>query len=239
MNHRPERPFWTWNDFLIFAALALPCMTIGLLIATGVMSLIPGYTPTKAMKALPGQFLGYLFWYIALRWLLLMKYERPFWASLGWSWPREGIGRYLTAGVMLTAFVIVLGALLKTPHVKSPMDELMQGSGALILVGISAVALAPVCEELAFRGFLQPLLARSAGAWPGVVLTALPFALLHGAQYAWSWRHLLLLTLAGSTFGWVRMRSGSTLAATAAHAAYNFSYFMTFILVGKDSTQTL
>ena len=238
MTDRPERPFWNWHDFLIFAALAFPSILLGMLIVQGALSIIPGLAPTKAMKALPGQFLGYLFWFIALRWLLLTKYGQPFWASLGWRWPREGVARYLTTGLLLAVFVIVLGAILRTPHVKSPMDELMQGTGSLILVGFSAVALAPVCEELAFRGFLQPLLAHSIGAWPAVVMTALPFAFLHGAQYAWSWRHLLLLTLAGSTFGWVRMRSGSTLAATAAHAAYNLSYFVTFILIGKDSSQT-
>jgi membrane protease YdiL (CAAX protease family) len=235
---REEQAFWNWQDFLIFAALALPSIFLGMLICQGVMSLIPGYSPSKAMKALPGQFLGYLLWFIALRWLLLMKYDRPFWSSLGWRWPREGILRYVTFGMLLTVFVIMLAAVLRTPQIKSPMDELMDSNLSITMVGISAVALAPVCEELAFRGFLQPLLQLSVGAWPAVLLTALPFALMHGSQYAWNWQRLLLLTVAGSAFGWVRVRSGSTLAATAAHATYNFSYFLTFILIGKDSTQT-
>ncbi len=238
MNDRAEQPFWNWQDFLIFAALALPSILLGLLICQGVLHLIPGYSPGKAMKALPGQFLGYLFWFIALRWLLLMKYDRPFWASLGWRWPREGVARYVTFGMLLTLAVIALGLMLRTPQVKSPMDDLMDSRASIILVGFSAVALAPVCEELAFRGFLQPLLEQSIGAWPAIFLTALPFALMHGAQYAWNWQRLLLLVVAGSTFGWVRMRSGSTLASTASHATYNFSYFLMFILIGKDSTQT-
>lgn len=238
MNEQPEQPFWTWLDFLIFAALAFPSIVFGLLIVQGLLHLIPGYSPGKAMKALPGQFLGYILWFVALRCLLFMKYNRPFWSSLGWRWPREGLARYMTLGLLLTVFVIMLGALLRTPQLKSPMDDLMDSTVAITLVGFSAVALAPVCEELAFRGFLQPLLQHSAGPWRAVFLTALPFALLHGAQYAWNWQRLLLLLAAGSTFGWVRMRSGSTLAATATHATYNFSYFMTFILIGKDSTQT-
>lgn len=236
MSDQPEQPFWDWHDFLIFAALALPSILLGLFIGQGVLHLIPGYTPSKAMKALPGQFLGYFLWFLALRWLLLMKYDRPFWASLGWRWPGEGVVRYATFGLLLTVFVIVLGAMLKTPQVKSPMDDLMDSTTSIVLVGFSAVALAPVCEELAFRGFLQPLLQQSAGAWAAILLTALPFALMHGFQYAWNWQRLLLLLVAGSAFGWVRLRSGSTLAATAAHATYNFSYFLTFILLGKDST---
>jgi membrane protease YdiL (CAAX protease family) len=235
---QPDPPFWNWQDFLIFAGLALPSMLLGLFIGQGLLSLIPGFTPTKAMKALPGQFLGYLIWYIELRWLLLARYDRPFWASLNWRRPKESILRYIALGFVLTVCVIILGAMLRTPQVKTPMDDLMEGSGSIALVGFSAVALAPVCEELAFRGFLQPLLAHAFGMWPGIFLTSLPFALLHGAQYKWSWQHLALLTLAGSMFGWVRYRSGSTLASTVTHASYNFSYFLTFILLGKDSTQS-
>ena len=190
------------------------------------------------MKVLPGQFIGYGLWFIALRWLLLMKYDRPFWSSLGWRWPREGVARYFVFGLLLTVAVIFLGVALRTPQIKSPMDDLMDSTVSITLVGISAVTLAPVCEELAFRGFLQPLLQHSIGAWPAIILTALPFALMHGSQYAWNWQRLVLLIVAGSTFGWVRMRSDSTLAATATHATYNFSYFLTFILIGKDSTQT-
>ncbi len=238
MIQRPGAPFWNWRDFLIFAGLALPSMFLGLFVGQGLLALIPGLTPTKAMKALPGQFLGYLIWYIELRWLFLARYDRPFWASLNWRWPKENLAVHAVIGFVLTVCVIIMGAMLKTPHVQTPMDELLQGAGSIFLVGFSAVTLAPVCEELAFRGFLQPLLAHSVGTWPGIVLTALPFALLHGAQYKWSWQHLTLLTFAGTTFGWVRHRSGSTIASTVTHAAYNFSYFLTFILLGKDSTQT-
>jgi len=235
--NQERKPFWDWQDFLIFAALAIPCLLLGSVIVFGIFKLIPGYEPSKAMKAIPGQFLGYLFWYIALRWLLLMKYDRPFWASLNFEFPEEGVVRYFSAGLVLTVAIIVLGAILKTPQMKSPMDDLMDTTASLSLVGVSAVALAPVCEELAFRGFLQPLLQQSLGHWPAILLTALPFALMHGTQYSWNWQRLVLLVVAGSVFGYVRHRSNSTLASTATHATYNFSYFLTFILLGKEAGQ--
>jgi membrane protease YdiL (CAAX protease family) len=85
----------------------------------------------------------------------------------------------------------------------------------------AAVTFAPVFEELVFRGMLQPLLVRAAGAIAGVVLAALPFALLHGPEYAWSWRHVALIMVAGFGFGVKRLRSGSTGAAALMHSAYN------------------
>ncbi len=41
----------------------------------------------------------------------------------------------------------------------------------MILFAIFVVILGPVCEELAFRGFLMPLLMRSFGPAIGIVLT--------------------------------------------------------------------
>src|SRR5256885_2249784 len=80
-------------------------------------------------------------------------------------------------------------------------------------VATLAVTLGPVSEELIFRGFLFPLLARTFGVVVAILGAALPFALLHGPQYAWSWRHILLVLLAGCAFGWVRHRTGSTAVA--------------------------
>jgi membrane protease YdiL (CAAX protease family) len=111
-----------------------------------------------------------------------------------------------------------------------PMEELLRDRLSIALVGLFATTLGPVCEELAFRGFLQPLLTRTFGAVVGVVLAALPFTLLHGPQYGWSWQHVLPVGLAGLSFGIVRYVTGSTAAATAMHATYNLTVFSAAVL---------
>jgi len=93
-------------------------------------------------------------------------------------------------------------------------------------MGALGITLAPLCEELGFRGFLQPLLVRSLGAVPGVLLTALPFGLLHYQEYGNSWRHALIIAVAGAAFGWMRQATGSTKAAVVMHAAYNLLFFI-------------
>jgi membrane protease YdiL (CAAX protease family) len=69
---------------------------------------------------------------------------------------------------------------------------------------------------------------------PGIILTALPFALLHGPEYAWSWRHVLLIAVAGCAFGLIRYRTGSTASSAIAHAAYNSTFFAAMLVSGED-----
>jgi len=87
----------------------------------------------------------------------------------------------------------------------------------------------PVCEELAFRGFLLPWLARRIKPAPAVAVTAVLFAVLHGPEYAWSWRHVVLISVAGVAFGAVRLRTGSTAAAAVVHATYNLVFFAALV----------
>jgi len=105
------------------------------------------------------------------------------------------------------------------------MQELLNRESTLILVGVFSTTLGPLCEELAFRGFLMPLLAETFGVAIGIVLAALPFAVAHAPQYAHSWRHVALIGLAGVAFGWNRFRTGSTASTTFMHAAYNLVIF--------------
>jgi membrane protease YdiL (CAAX protease family) len=94
-----------------------------------------------------------------------------------------------------------------------------------ILLAVFGTTLGPLCEELAFRGFLQPLLVRSLGAVTGILAAAIPFGLLHYQEYGNSWRHALIISLAGAAFGWMRHATGSTKASTIMHASYNALFF--------------
>jgi membrane protease YdiL (CAAX protease family) len=100
----------------------------------------------------------------------------------------------------------------------------------LIAVGVGAVLAGPLFEELVFRGFAQPLLVRACGLFGGLLMCSLPFSLLHGPQYQWSWRHLLILVIASMVFGLIRHRTGSTAASTLAHAGYNLTFFTGLVL---------
>jgi membrane protease YdiL (CAAX protease family) len=76
-------------------------------------------------------------------------------------------------------------------------------------------------EELFFRGFFYPVAARRLGVAWGIVLTALPFGLLHLAQYGYSWGAVLIIFLVGVVLTTVRAMTKSVASSFLAHVGYN------------------
>ena len=82
--------------------------------------------------------------------------------------------------------------LLPKPEQPLPIQALMlQDQLSFLLVALFAVFLAPVVEELLFRGFLFPVFERSHGSFVAILLTSAMFTALHGRQNAWQWQVLL------------------------------------------------
>jgi hypothetical protein len=231
-------PFWNYHDLLLFLAMGIPCMLLSAALVMGILVTVPGAAPRKALILLPAQFLGYALWFLCLYLILKTRYNRPFWPAMKWTAPVRGLGGLVLYGPVVAFFIALLAVLMRTPQVDLPIRELLKDWTSIVLVGIFAVTLGPVAEELAFRGFLMPLLMRSTGTALGILLTSLPFAALHGPQYGWSWQHILLLTIAGCAFGWIRVRSDSTMAAAITHATYNLTFFVAYVLQLKDIPAT-
>jgi uncharacterized protein len=221
----PRDPFWTWGDLFVFLFLLIPCFVLSALITAGVFKLLHLKPHNELVTAIPAQFLGYGFALAGLWMLLKTRYHAPLWRSLGWIWQGAMVIPMAAGGVALAIGVALTSVLLKTKPVKSPMEELLNDPVSAMSLAFFAVTLGPVCEELLFRGFLQPLAVRSFGLWLGILTAALPFALLHGPQYMWSWQHVLLILVAGCVFGLTRYKTRSTALAACMHAGYNFTFF--------------
>lgn len=103
-----------------------------------------------------------------------------------------------------------------------------------VVVAAVAVLLAPFCEEVAFRGYLQRTLSRTLRPAAAIGLTALVF----GVRHLDPLRFPALVAL-GSIFGWVAWRSGSVWPAVAAHVANNALATGVALLVrpGADAAQ--
>jgi len=172
----------------------------------------------------------YVFLLSALYLVIAWRYGEPFWSALGWNFPVPRAGLLLAAGPALTISLSALGVLLRVPSDGSQIESLINSRASLAVVILFGVLLAPIFEETLFRGFLLPLLARSAGPQLGILLTAVPFALLHGAQNRWAWQPVVLIGLAGMVFGYVRYKTGSTTAAFLMHSAYNAMGFVGYTL---------
>ena len=139
----------------------------------------------------------------------------------------------LFGGPLLAIGIGYLGYMLRTPDVPTPFRQMLDNRPTFLLFAVFVIIVGPLCEELAFRGFLMPLFMRSFGAAAGILATGALFGFLHAPEYAWSWRHVLLITAAGSAFGWVRYRTRSTAASTFMHSAYNLTQFAAFLAQGQ------
>ena len=74
---------------------------------------------------------------------------------------------------------------------------------------------APVVEELTFRGVGQSLLG-FLGRWPSIVLVGVAFGLAHGLVEA-----LLVLVPFGMALAWLRDRTRSVLPGMVVHGVFN------------------
>jgi membrane protease YdiL (CAAX protease family) len=138
-----------------------------------------------------------------------------------------GIGTSLTVG--LVALVTHM------PPSSGPLVELMNDRSTLLTMVLFGTIAAPLFEELAFRGFLQPLLVRSMGAVAGIGLASSLFGALHYSEYGNSWRSALVVGISGVSFGCIRHFTGSTRAAVIAHAAFNALPFLYMVIQGKGA----
>lgn len=219
VEQKSSEPVWGLVDLIVFFTLALPIFVVAFQITlTGLKS--AGVEPA-GIRALLGQIAGYFAVLVPLFAIFRFRYgQSPMQAlRMGVSLKESSVS--ISLGILTAVAITLLSVLLRTPSLPMPMEELLKDNASLIAVAITAATIGPWFEELVFRGLLQPLVGRYTGTALAIVLAALPFALLHGPQYGWSWRHVLLITLAGSAFGLRRYLTNSTGAAAVMHAAYN------------------
>jgi membrane protease YdiL (CAAX protease family) len=91
----------------------------------------------------------------------------------------------------------------------------------LMMVIIQAVIMAPLIEELVFRGALQTALMRlmKGKRWLAMLITAAAFSAIHGTVVPT--QGLLPLFVLGLVFSYVYERTGSLLVPILAHAVFN------------------
>jgi len=223
-------PIWGYQDLVLFLSAVLPSLALSAALLRVSRVVAPALLASDAARTLVFQSFMYVFLVGALYLVIAWRYHEPFWSALGWTSPVARDWLSLVGGPGLTIALSALGVILRAPSDSSQIELLIKSRASLAAVMLFGVLLAPIFEEMLFRGFLLPLLMRSLGPWPGILLTAVPFALLHGAQNHWAWQPILLIGIAGIVFGYVRYKTRSTTAAFLMHSAYNATGFLGYAL---------
>jgi membrane protease YdiL (CAAX protease family) len=220
-----ENPVWTgWDVLLMLILTAVTFVLAQLFVVPGLFRLAyPEATPMELLQKPALMLLSQLLLYavMALFMVLLVegKYHTRFWPAIRWNWPGVAGVSFVGMGVLMLGFDI-LGRFLPMPK-NTPFDQFFDRPFDAYLTAAFAVTLGPLMEELFFRGFLYPVVARRLGAVWGILLTALPFGLMHFFQYGNSWGAVLIVFLVGVVLTTVRAMTKSVAASFLAHVGYN------------------
>lgn len=139
--------------------------------------------------------------------------------------PRDlavGLGGGLAGFVVL---LIGLGLLFQFVGVDPPeqqaLSDVVAGGWEALLAVATAVLLAPVLEEVVFRGALHQGLRHRTGFWPATLLSSGVFAAVHLEVVMSSPVFLVQLFLLGVLFAWLLERTGNLAAPIVAHLVFN------------------
>jgi hypothetical protein len=163
---------------------------------------------------------------------------------------RRNAIKLIPVGLVLSFTVQAVSSLATLPK-NIPMDDFFRTPSDIWIITLFGTLLAPLFEEILFRGFLLPAFAiaydwlslpRTPAArelWHSTnkitlpalifsaILTSILFTALHGEQVAYAWPVLLLLFFVSLVLTFIRLRLRSVLASTLVHVSYNFTIFLT------------
>lgn len=152
-------------------------------------------------------------------------------------WLRGVDGPTLLTGAALAPalYLIVGGALSLLPEAwLESYNEASAGIDSGTPTGVLAVALvAPVVEELIFRGLMLNRLSRVMPGWLAVALSAATFGVCHGHPVWFAYTFVI-----GAFFGFLDLRANSILPSILGHIAFNaISQILSFVPETEEGTE--
>lgn len=166
INPHAEDPPWTGLDLLLMVLILIASLFVFSGITFGISTLLASRSVQPLAKAtgtlviVPAMALSYLvvmsFMYVRLERVRHVQ----FWQAVSWHWPkgRSWLG-FLVAGGITAITLGLLSRLLPMPK-SLPVDRYFGDRQSAYLMVFFGVAVAPLAEELLFRGFLYPVLDR-------------------------------------------------------------------------------
>ena len=163
-------------------------------------------------------------------WLFSARKYRSGWRSLGFRRFDMKKGLLLVAAIVLIGLAI--GALYEYilehafDQASSDMYTALTDSGlGMATLAVTAVIVAPLAEEVFFRGFLFPAIGRRYGLVWGIVVSGALFAIAHVGSGG-----LVPAFILGILLAWLYWKTGSLWPCILTHFAYN-SLVLIFMVI--------
>jgi membrane protease YdiL (CAAX protease family) len=162
--------------------------------------------------------------------LVKVVHRKPFLEYIHWFKNRTfSVGLLIATGLMLAISVAIISSYFP-PSEPPPLERLLSSTEALYVFAIFGIGVAPLFEEIIFRGFLFKVFHDMRGPRLAVPATAALFTMLHIPQLWGSWAGIALIFFVGYVLSAVRERSQSIIPPFIIHTAYNGVLFGLFAL---------
>lgn len=183
---------------------------------------------TNAFFIIPTQFVSYLIVVGFMAFLAAVRHGQGLGEAVHWNKPAGRIAfTALGAGAVLGFCSALASSVLQRWIPKTlPIEQFFTTPASGYLLAAFGVLVAPLVEELFFRGFVYPAVARRTGATVSILITAAGFAALHGAQLAYAWPPLMVIFFVGVVLTVIRARTGSVAICVITHMGYNLLLFV-------------
>ena len=141
----------------------------------------------------------------------------------------QGIKGWLTIVPFVLLISLIMNSLIENQNGSNPLLEIVLNNNnylSFTLLFVTTCLLAPVFEEIIFRGVLLPTLSRDFGIILGIIVSAFIFALAH-----LSLGEMPPLFILGIGLGITRIASGSLLSSVIMHSLWNGLTFLNLFLL--------
>ena len=140
-----------------------------------------------------------------------------------------GINGWLTIVPFVLLISLIMNSLIANQNGSNPLLEIVLNNNnnlSFILLFVTTTFLAPLFEEIIFRGVLLPTLSKDFGIILGIILSAFIFALAH-----LSLGEMPPLFVLGIGLGITRIASGSLFSSVVMHSLWNGLTFVNLFLL--------
>lgn len=229
-------PAWGILDIFLVALFALGALFLSGFIGLAIAPHFPAFRSlprseiaNNPLVLIPIQAIAYLLAFLFTRMLITLRAQQDFWFAIKWNLlPAGDMLTFVFAGVVLALTTQVLGHFLPIPK-QLPMDKYFVQPSYIYLMMAFGILVAPLIEEIFFRGLIFPVAVRYLGLSFATATTALLFALIHQGQLAHAWAPLSLLFLVGFVLTGIRAMTRSVAASWITHLSYNTTLFVLLI----------
>ncbi|MGH9493010.1 MAG: lysostaphin resistance A-like protein [Terriglobales bacterium] len=223
-------PVWTGRDVVALVLIAFFTLIFcGVVIGVYVAAVYPKQKPEEVagmpVISILAQTVTSALVLAAMYWMVVRRYRSRFWSAVRWSWPAHQHALLYAFGGVTMALLVDLASSLAPMPKSLPIYKLFGTTASAYALAAYGVLVAPWVEELFFRGFLYPVLARRLGLPAAVLLASFAFMLIHISQLGGAWLPLLILFCVGTIFTLARAWTGSVAVPFVIHTFYNATLF--------------